>query len=384
MKTLLKNLFVRLPGPVQMGLASRYLSRKRRRLTQRSAPDALTFFVTKRCNCRCAHCFYWQALNEPERELGIAEVRRVAASLRPLRSVSLTGGEPTLRKDLAEVGQAFVEEAGTRDVGLATNGLLRKRVIGLCERILAAGAEHVEVQVSLDGLAGTHDRIRRVPGAYDKALATLRALLEMASSDPRVRAHASLTLQRDNLAQLPEFMAEMRRSGIPVTFGVIRGSDFGTFDVPPDATSHIGPQDPDATEPTVDEIALGVATILREDTPGAPFLSLLQRRKLEAAVEILRGRNRGLACSAGYLEGVLYAEGDVALCELSRPVGNVRDRGHDFLAVWRSPEAHAMRRRLRRCSCTHGCNLTTMLRLDPQIFLSELAKGGHSAFLRRS
>src|SRR5512138_2309997 len=54
--------------------------------------------VTKRCNARCDFCDYWK--EEAPEELG--DYVPVVRNLKPL-SVSLTGGEPLLRKDIAQV-----------------------------------------------------------------------------------------------------------------------------------------------------------------------------------------------------------------------------------------------------------------------------------------
>jgi len=54
--------------------------------------------VTKRCNARCNFCDYWKEGTSSELQDYVPVVRK----LKPL-SVSLTGGEPLLRQDLAQV-----------------------------------------------------------------------------------------------------------------------------------------------------------------------------------------------------------------------------------------------------------------------------------------
>ena len=43
--------------------------------------------------------------------------------------IRLTGGEPTLRRDLPELTRALAALPGVKDVGLTTNGLVLKRVL---------------------------------------------------------------------------------------------------------------------------------------------------------------------------------------------------------------------------------------------------------------
>ena len=52
MRATLKRIFLHLPRAVQRFLAARYLGGKRRLMKRKEMPDALTFFVTRRCNCR--------------------------------------------------------------------------------------------------------------------------------------------------------------------------------------------------------------------------------------------------------------------------------------------------------------------------------------------
>src|SRR6185295_9285096 len=54
----------------------------RRAVHPAGLPVQLTFFVTSRCNAKCAHCFYGEQLNQPaERELKLEAIERVARGL---------------------------------------------------------------------------------------------------------------------------------------------------------------------------------------------------------------------------------------------------------------------------------------------------------------
>lgn len=68
--------------------------------------------VTRLCNSNCIYCNIWKTPNKMEDELSPSEV---GALLRPrslfkdVTNIGVTGGEPTLRKDLIEVCQALRE-----------------------------------------------------------------------------------------------------------------------------------------------------------------------------------------------------------------------------------------------------------------------------------
>jgi len=60
----------------------------------------------------------------------------------------------------------------------------------------------------------------------------------------------------------------------------------------------------------------------------------------------------------------------VALCEMTRPVANVRDFGCDCAALWHSEPAERRRRQVQRCFCSHPCNISTSMSYDRDTLLS--------------
>ncbi len=114
--------------------------------------DYLRISLTDRCNFRCHYCMPTEGLVfEPDESLlqadEIATVVRVAASL-GFRKVRLTGGEPTLRRDLVRIVRAIAETPGIEDVAMTTNGA---RLPALAAPLAAAGLRRVNVHVdSLD------------------------------------------------------------------------------------------------------------------------------------------------------------------------------------------------------------------------------------------
>jgi GTP 3',8-cyclase len=83
--------------------------------------------VTDRCNLRCTYCMPEDVTFLDKSEVlsfeEIAHFVRVATGL-GIDKVRLTGGEPLLRRGLAELVRQIVAIPGVRDLGLTTNGLL--------------------------------------------------------------------------------------------------------------------------------------------------------------------------------------------------------------------------------------------------------------------
>lgn len=72
-----------------------------------------------------------------------------------------------------------------------------------------------------------------------------------------------------------------------------------------------------------------------------------------------------LLCLAGYIDGVIFPNGDVALCEFTKPFINLHDFNLDFNKLWNSSKTEQMRHKIQECFCTHPCNLSTSMSFDP-------------------
>ncbi|KAB2894860.1 MAG: heme d1 biosynthesis radical SAM protein NirJ, partial [Burkholderiaceae bacterium] len=114
----------------------------------------------------------------------------------------LSGGEPLLRPDLFEIA-ARARSLGFY-TGLSTNGTLIDAP--LAARIAGAGFDYVGI--SLDGLRETHDRFRRLDGAFDRSLAAIRHL-----ATHGVKVGLRFTMTALNAHDLPALLRLMQDEG---------------------------------------------------------------------------------------------------------------------------------------------------------------------------
>jgi cyclic pyranopterin phosphate synthase len=121
----------------------------------------LRISLTQRCNLRCVFC-HMEGQPAAREELSVEEILRVvrAATRIGVDRVKLTGGEPTLRSDLAELVAAI--RPWVREVSMTTNGLLLEE---LAAPLRAAGLDRVNISLpSLDG--ATYQRLTGVDGLH--------------------------------------------------------------------------------------------------------------------------------------------------------------------------------------------------------------------------
>jgi len=115
----------------------------------------LRISVTDRCNFRCPYCMPREVFGRaykflPKDELltfeEIARLARVFAA-HGTQKLRLTGGEPTLRRDLPRLVEMLASIDGLRDLAMTTNG---SRLAELAANLRTAGLQRVTV--SLDSL----------------------------------------------------------------------------------------------------------------------------------------------------------------------------------------------------------------------------------------
>lgn len=135
----------------------------------------LRLSLTEACNFRCSYCLPdgYRANGRPT-FLELDEIRRLLRGFAGLgmRKVRLTGGEPSLRKDLPEIIAIAAGTPGVRKVALTTNGcLLLKKARQWREAGLTA------INVSVDSLDAArfraitgHDRFQDVIDGVELAL----------------------------------------------------------------------------------------------------------------------------------------------------------------------------------------------------------------------
>lgn len=370
-----KKIFSKLPHLLQLPVAKAYCEHKKKWAKHLETPVTLIFFVTSRCNLRCSHCFYWQEINKTSaQKLSIDEIQKISTSFtRPLY-LSLTGGEPFLRNDLFEIIQVFHVGCGTREVGIATNGTLReataKTVLLVLEKGLLA---NLSIQVSLDGLKATHDRIRGVKGSFSKALETVKELRRIQKQYPHLHLTTCLSVQKHNLTELCDYVQYLLPLKIPLRFNIVRGGNFGVFNLPKGASSSFDPKDKPISFLSLQEIKKAYGLLKKlSDQNEFHFWSPRQQRIWELSIKMLENQGSELPCYARFMESVLFENGDVAFCELSKPFGNIRRFDYDFKRIWQSDKADRMRKFISRCSCIHGCNLTTGLAFEPESVISTI------------
>ncbi|MEW5852966.1 MAG: radical SAM protein [Myxococcota bacterium] len=303
--------------------------------------------VTNHCNFRCRHCFIDFS---PKRDLPLEKYQELGRQMGPLFWLDLAGGEPFLRKDLAEICASFDAEVVT----IPTNAYLTDKVVEMTQRIRAAIQGELTISISVDGLKDTHNRIRGEAESWDRLWATFEALQRL----PGIRVKINTVLCKENQHEILELMEDVLRRG-PDFHSIIllRGS-------PIDPTFGL----PDLK--TLRRLEGPIFEILAQYDYGqsrlvSHVLRNYHRYLWSTSLRTLEQRTQVIPCLAGTAHAVVMGNGDVSSCEMLAPVGNVKEQA--WQELWHGDAMDAQRKSIanKECHCTHNCAMLDSILFRP-------------------
>lgn len=347
-----------------------YMAYAKRIFWKRGAsPLYFVYFVTDFCNAHCKHCLlaeHDEAVRE--KELTIDEIERVSAHMDDMLFFTPTGGEPFLRRDLAEIVRIFHRNNHALNVGIPTNGSLTNRVVETARDILdTCPGIDLHIDVSIDDIGERHDEIRQFPGLFERATRTYQALRELEAHYPRFSTCVEITVSAYNQEHLLELYDYLTHNvGVNTVFTLLtRGA----------------PREPGAKDFDITKYE-ELHRVLEADNKARilsgyykmPFSDVLNAKRIvrpRIIAKTVREQRYQIPCYAGSLGAAMFSQGKVLPCELqvNRVIGNVRDYDYDFRALWSSERAEELRRYIRRtkCFCTYECFLTINILFNPLV-----------------
>jgi len=169
--------------------------------------DNLRISVTDRCNIRCFYCMPETGVKFQPRDqiLSFEEIERFVriATTLGVRKLRITGGEPLVRKNIAELVRKLAAIEGIEDLALTTNGVL---LGGLAPELYDAGLRRLNVH--LDTL--DRDRFRQITrrDELEKVLESIETARRIGFGPIKINAVAVKNLVEPDIVPLARYGRE--------------------------------------------------------------------------------------------------------------------------------------------------------------------------------
>jgi len=156
--------------------------------------------VTGRCNSRCKTCGIWSRESHAKEELTPEQIGQAVESIgKDVYWVGLSGGEPTLRDDFADIAKAIYHAAPNLIMlNFNTNGLQPDKTEQMVSEIASLPVPFIMAALSIDGIGEAHDKTRAIPGAFDKLMDTAERLYKLSKTRPNFSLSFQTTVSRFN------------------------------------------------------------------------------------------------------------------------------------------------------------------------------------------
>ncbi len=307
----------------------------------------LIVHVTNHCNFRCEHCFIDFS---PKKDLRLADYQTLGKEAGRLFWLDIGGGEPFLRKDLAEIIGCF----DARVIQIPTNGSLPDLAIESLTRLRRRTDAEIAVSLSLDGLQETHERIRKEPGNWEQVWRTVERLRKLGGISIKINT----VVTNHNVEELLPLMRLVRD----------RKPDFHSIILLRGATLDAG-------------VVLPPLTLLRQMAPDIfAILGTYDYGRNPASARILRNYHRYLwktslatieeerqviPCQAGKFHMVVWADGRVSSCEMLPSIGDLRTQSWSDIHGSAALKDQVAAIEKGACHCTHNCAMLGSILFNP-------------------
>ncbi|PIS37414.1 MAG: hypothetical protein COT35_06145 [Nitrospirae bacterium CG08_land_8_20_14_0_20_52_24] len=303
-------------------------------------PKFVCFPVTFRCNSRCQMCNIWKTPGSAE-EMDLRKIEEVFSNplFKNVEEMVLHGGEPTLRQDIKDIYGIVIRCCPKlKKITSSTNGLkpdlVRKRVQEILS-VVNPDAVRLTFTVSIDGLKESHEKIRGIPGGFDRAMETLDVLKGFQNGYP-IDVQIITVIQPQNLSDLEKMEKLAKDYDVGIIFQPLM---IDTFYHNSSVDSRL--------QFSKDQIRAYRKFVEKNLVRNTNTRSLFWKNYLE----MMNGGMRSVPCAYDRYVLSLYPTGEVLPCAKEDWVlfGNVHERAVD--EIWFGKESKKIRKRMRKEAC---------------------------------
>jgi MoaA/NifB/PqqE/SkfB family radical SAM enzyme len=192
-----------------------------------------------------------------------------------------------------------------------------------------------------------------------ETLSVLKKLKETTKTIGNVTVVTMLT--EEGLPHVSETMAIVSSFGFAHDFNVVRGTRHSTSPEFKEYFNDFNPKndlylaDYKKMETMVSGLFKNVSSVPEN------ILEKLLRSKYHYQLQFHFSGTTGLLCTAGRTNVVLRANGDISVCEMLKPLGNIQESNCNFRKFWQGTAVKNILKIVERCSCSHDCAIVNAI-----------------------
>jgi MoaA/NifB/PqqE/SkfB family radical SAM enzyme len=288
-------------------------------------PTDAVFAITYKCNSRCVMCDIWR----------IREHHDVPAEVylkvpKTLRNVNISGGEPFLNPDIVHIIRNIKHVCPRAKLIISSNGFLPEMIAKKAQAILRIDP-NIGVAISIDGMEEMQEKIRGIPGGFQKNLETLRLLKSINVRHLRI----AFTVTSQNIDHFSQVYELSRKLNVEFTCAIAQSSDFYFG----------GKQNPRVSY--LDFLEREFDFVMRRELRSWSLKRHARAYFIEGLKRFARNGNSVLPSEAGFEHFFMDPKGDVYPSVVhNRILGNLFEQ--NFEDLWYSKEAEAAREYVKR------------------------------------
>ena len=335
-------------------------------------PDNITISITRACQSACLTCDCGfdtrKGLVKVSEELSLDEWLQVIGKIDwKLAFLTISGGEPSMSRNLEEIAVAFAEQTRPDFVTIPTNALTPDLVLSKVEHILDKSPDKTKwhINVSVDGIREVHDHVRGVTGNFEKCLRTIDGLLALRSRYPNLRVGVHTVVSTYTINRIQETLNYFKRLSL----------------------------DNQISEIAEERMELG--TVGRSITPYIDYAKVIPllkralgnreedkiRRSLRRSYYDLVGKwvkephRQHVPCMAGVASCHITEKGYLTCCctrWVARGlIGNLREADYDIKNLWFTDQAEKVRHSIKKqeCACPLASAAYSSMLISPKNLL---------------
>jgi len=289
-------------------------------------PYKVLLNLTDLCNSRCAYCEIWKI--KPVNEISLENIKEVFDSLSDdLLWLSLSGGEVTLVNYYYElVDEAIKRCKNLKILAFTTNALSVNKALSYAEYAKNKGLD-VLITISLDGDKETHDKLRGIPGNFEKC-----EKLYLKLKEKKINVVYGITVSQDNSSFIKEKYSFLRDKIRAATFV----HNEGIYNV----------------KNKTDDISIrNSIEIIYKNYFIKNLSEIIEKIHIKLSINFLKKERKEniIPCEVLNTSAHVMPSGDVKPCMFMKSLGNIKNQ--KFNQIYQSDATHTIRNQIKKDQC---------------------------------